>query len=69
MIIEACQEDKLSYEFTFSFVKDLRQRRNATFVEAVDRAAATLKNLEFDQVPQILGPKAVVNKAMPGRGR
>ena len=79
VIIEACQEDKLSYEyrhgatsygaFTFSFVKDLRQRRNATFVEAVDRAAATLKNLEFDQVPQILGPKAVVNKAIPGRGR
>jgi hypothetical protein len=79
VIIEACQEDKLSYEyrhgatsygaFTFSFVKDLRQRRNSTFVEAVDRAAATLRKMEFDQVPQILGPKAVVNKTIPGRGR
>jgi hypothetical protein len=78
IIIEACQEDKLSYEyrhgaisygaFTFSFVKDLRARRRSTFVEAVNRAAATLKDMEFDQVPQILGPKAVVNKPIPGRG-
>jgi hypothetical protein len=78
IIIEACQEDKLSYEyrhgaisygaFTFSFVKDLRARRRSTFVEAVNRAAATLKDMEFDQVPQILGPKAMVNKPIPGRG-
>jgi hypothetical protein len=79
VIIEACQEDKLSFEyrhgatsygaFTYSFVKDLRQRRNSSFVEAVDRAAATLKTMDFDQVPQILGPKAVVTKPIPGRGR
>ncbi|HEV8443705.1 MAG TPA: caspase family protein [Steroidobacteraceae bacterium] len=79
VIIEACQEDKLSFEyrhgatsygaFTYSFVKDLRQRRNSSFVEAVDRAAATLKTMDFDQVPQILGPKSVVTKPIPGRGR
>lgn len=76
VIIEACQEGSLSYEyragatsygaFTYSFVKDLRANPKSTFIGAVARAAATLKKMEYDQVPQILGPKVVVTKQIPG---
>jgi hypothetical protein len=79
VIIEACQEGSLSYEyrdgatsfgaFTYSFVKDLRAYPGSTFVKAVSRAAGTLKRMEYNQVPQILGPKSVVNKPIPGRKR
>ncbi len=77
VIIEACQEGSLSYEyragatsygaFTFSFVKDLRAFPNSTFVRAVERAAGTLKRMNYDQQPQILGPKSVVTKPIPGK--
>lgn len=77
VIIEACQEKNLSYEyrdgatsygaFTYSFAKNLRAKPASTFVQAVDRTAVTLKNLGYRQVPQILGPTQIVKKPIPGR--
>ena len=77
VIIEACQESSLSYEyrdgvtsygaFTFSLVKALRARPQISYATAVDTAAKTLKSLSFQQVPQILGPSSVVNARVPGK--
>jgi hypothetical protein len=77
VIIEACREGELSYEyrdgatsygaFTYSFVKDLRAKPRSTFINAVANAAGTLKRMGYDQQPQILGPKAVLNKPIPDR--
>jgi hypothetical protein len=76
VIIEACQENSLSYEyrdgvtsygaFTYSFVKDLRAKPGSTFEQAVQNAAATLTNLNFAQVPQIIGPSSIVKHPIPG---
>ena len=76
VIIEACQENALSYEyrdgvtsygaFTYSFVKDLRARPGSTFEGAVQNAASTLKNLNYAQVPQIIGPSSIVKSKIPG---
>jgi hypothetical protein len=78
VIIEACREGELSYEyrdgatsygaFTYSFVKDLRARPRSTFVSAVANAATTLARMGYDQRPQILGPKVVLNRQIPNRG-
>ena len=76
VIIEACQEQFLSYEyrdgatsygaFTYSLAKNLRARPRSTFNEVVTRTADTLKNLGYRQIPQIIGPASVVNKPIPG---
>lgn len=76
VIIEACQETSLSYEyrdgvtsygaFTFSLNKALREKPQSTFKSAVAAAATTLKKLNYRQVPQILGPGTVVNARIPG---
>lgn len=77
VIIEACQESSLSYEyrdgatsygaFTFSLAKALRERPRRSFVAAVEAAKRTLKDLNFQQVPQILGPSSVVHGRIPGK--
>jgi metacaspase-1 len=82
VIIEACQEGSLSYEyrdgatsygaFTYSFAKDLRRRPRSSFVQAVARSAQTLTAMDYKQVPQIIGPASIVNRPIPGaakRGR
>ena len=79
VIVEACQENNLSFEyrdgatsygaFTYSFVKNLRSRPSATFAEAVQAAADTLKALGYAQEPQILGPEAAMTAPIPGAGR
>jgi hypothetical protein len=79
VIIEACREGELSFEyrdgatsygaFTYSFVKDLRAKPRSTFMGAVANAAGTLKRMGYDQHPQVLGPKSVLNKPIPSRGR
>ncbi len=76
MIIEACDESSLSYEyrdgatsygaFTFSLAKALREKPASNFVSAVTTAGKTLKSLGYKQQPQILGPAAVVRKRIPG---
>jgi hypothetical protein len=79
VIIEACREGELSFEyrdgatsygaFTYSFVKDLRAKPRSSFMGAVASAAGTLKRMGYDQHPQLLGPKSVLNKPIPSRGR
>ena len=76
VIIEACQEGDLSYEyrdgtasygaFTYSMVKNLRASPGLSFVRLVSHTAQTLKALNYAQEPQILGPDSVVNKPIPG---
>ena len=75
LIIEACGEAELSYEyrhgatsygaFTFSLAAILRRRRDLTFNELVRATGAQLKDLQYDQQPQILGPTAVVEAKAP----
>jgi len=79
LIIEACQEAQLSYEyrhgvtsygaFTYSMVKNLRAQPGSTFNTVVTRTAKTLKSLGYSQVPQLLGPASVVNRPVPGAPR
>jgi len=76
VIIEACQEQSLSYEyrdgvtsygaFTYSLAKNLRAAPHSTFVQAVTRTAKTLAHLGYRQEPQIIGPSSIVNKPVPG---
>ena len=82
MIIEACGEDQLSFEyrhgatsygaFTFCFASILREYRSLTFGELVERTKEKLADLQYGQTPQILGPSAVVDAKIPwptGTGR
>lgn len=80
VIIEACQEDSLSYEyrdgatsygaFTYCLAKELRRRPRSSFLQAVKGAANTLSEMDYMQVPQIIGPSSVVKRPIPGtRGR
>ena len=72
LIIEACQEKQLSYEyrhgvtsygaFTYSMCLELRARKRISFENLVKVTRARLATLEYDQEPQILGP-AVVRRA------
>ncbi len=75
LIIEACQEEELSYEyrhgvtsygaFTYSFAKLLREKKNISFEKLVDEAGSLLEDLGYRQEPQILGPSAVVKSKVP----
>jgi len=79
VIYEACQEHQLSYEyrdgsasygaFTFSLAKALREtagrRRQPTFRELAERAAAQLKALRYEQDPNLDGPKRVLGQRVP----
>jgi hypothetical protein len=75
VIIEACQEGDLSYEyrhgatsygaFTYSFVKDLRAAPRSSYLAAVRNAGKTLKGMGYQQRPQILGPRSVISRAIP----
>ena len=82
VIVEACGEDELSYEyrhgaisqgaFTWSLVRFLRNRRKAkqplmswdALIRAVGR---TLAKLDYDQKPQVIGPKKILASRIPWR--
>lgn len=76
VLMEACRDDQLSYEykdgatsygaFTFAMVKNLRAAKTATFSSLVKRTAKTLQTLSYDQSPQLVGPKSVIGKRIPG---
>lgn len=81
LIIEACQEDQLSYEyrhgvtsygaFTFCLTSILREEKNITFKRLVELAGKRLAELNYDQRPQILGPAKYMDATVPfetGRG-
>ena len=75
LIVEACGEDQLSYEyrhgatsygaFTFCLASILREKENITFEALVEATTARLIELQYDQTPQILGPTAVVGAKVP----
>jgi hypothetical protein len=77
LIIEACQEKEFSYEyrhgvtsygaFTYALCLELRRRKRITFQKLVDVTAAQLKDLGYEQRPQILGPTSVMNAVVPWR--
>ena len=79
LIIEACGEDQMSYEyrhgatsygaFTFCFATALRENKGMTFSELVDLTGKRLKELQYQQTPQILGPTDVVGARVPWRSR
>lgn len=79
VIIEACQENQLSYEyrhgvqsfgaFTYSLAETLRAGRNArknpSFVELVTAVGARLKRLKYEQTPSLLGPQQILKMPVP----
>jgi hypothetical protein len=77
LIIEACGEGQLSYEyrhgaisygaFTYSLAGILREQKKISFQALVDATAKQLKYLQYDQIPQILGPSVVVGAEVPWR--
>ena len=76
VLLEACRQDQLSYEyrhgvtsygaFTYSLAKDLRAQPRITFEKIILKTTATLKDLGYDQNPQLVGPKPVTSKTIPG---
>lgn len=77
LIIEACQENELSYEyrngvtsygaFTYSLCLELRKRKRISFKRLVEVTGAKLSGLGYEQQPQVLGPQAIVNAVVPWR--
>ena len=78
VIIQACGEAQLTYEyrhgvtsygaFTYALNRRLRDRarkRGITFAGLCKTVGATLGELGYDQRPEIDGPKAWVNAAVP----
>lgn len=79
VIIEACQENQLSYEyrhgvqsfgaFTYSLAETLHASRNArnnpSFVELVAAVGARLKRLKYAQTPSLLGPQQILKMPVP----
>jgi hypothetical protein len=78
VIIEACGEDELSYEyrhgatshgaFTFSLANILRRQKSITFEDLVELTTAQLADLQYPQRPRILGPSAIVDQKVPWVG-
>ncbi|MGD9158861.1 MAG: caspase family protein [Desulfobacteraceae bacterium] len=77
LIIEACDENQLSYEyrhgvtsygaFTYSLCSILRKRKRISYNKLVEETGAQLADLGYDQMPQILGPEAVTHSIVPWR--
>lgn len=80
VIMEACQESQLSYEYrhgvtsygayTYSLATVLRrlrkqQQKNPTFQELTQLVEKQLKALKYDQIPCLLGPGAIINQPIP----
>lgn len=75
LIIEACQEKEFSYEyrhgvtsygaFTYALCLELRRRKRVTFSALVEVTKARLAELGYEQTPQILGPRAIVDARVP----
>jgi hypothetical protein len=79
LIYEACQADQFSYEyehgvtsygaFTYTLSRVLRQRRTRretiSFAQLLQEARTTLRDLNYDQVPTLLGPRELLNEPIP----
>jgi metacaspase-1 len=83
VIMEACQEDQLSYEyrhgvqsygaFSFSLAATLRASRgrkvNPTFIQLMDGVGARLRHLKYDQTPNLVGAAKVLHQPVPWTGK
>jgi hypothetical protein len=79
VILQACGEQQLSFEyrhgvtsfgaFTYSLGEVLRRQRargrRLTFQGLVTETTARLADLEYDQTPQLVGPKPVLERRLP----
>jgi len=75
LIIEACGEQEYSYEyrhgvtsygaFTYSLASVLRRRRRISFKELIDAVKVQLRELQYEQTPQILGAAHHVAATVP----
>ena len=76
VILEACQENQYAYEythgaesygaFTFSAAQILRaSKKDPTFVDLMSGVTKRLRDLGYEQKPNLLGPKAWVNGKVP----
>jgi len=82
IIIEACQEQELSYEyrdgatsygaFTYSLAKELRRSRqagrNPSFRTLVRMTTERLHALKYEQTPALVGPDALLRESVPWVG-
>ena len=77
-MLEACRGDQFSYEyrqgvasygaFTYSLVHNLRRRGRGgdpSFKKLPTAAGTFLRQLRYNQTPQIVGPKAELEKPIP----
>jgi len=77
LIIQACEEKQLSYEyrhgatsygaFTFCLASILRKDPGLTFQQLVERVREKLAELGYQQTPAILGPTAIQEAPIPFR--
>jgi len=75
MIVEACREDQLSYEyrhgvqsygaFTYTLAALLRRLGSVSFKQLVEKTRDRLEELGFNQTPTVLGPKKLVQAKIP----
>jgi hypothetical protein len=79
VILEACQENQLSYEyrhgvtsygaFTYSltqiFRESLHQRKQMSWKKLVADVQGRLKRLKYDQSPVLVGPKKIIAESVP----
>ena len=79
LIISACKQDELSYEyrhgvvsygaFTYCVARTLRKFRsgntNPTFAKLVSVTRDHLKELKYNQTPEVAGPKTLINSKIP----
>jgi hypothetical protein len=77
LLIEACAEKELAFEyrhgvtsygaFTYTLATLLRRGEQPTFAKLVELVGAQLAEQGYRQRPQILGPRALLAKAVPWR--
>ena len=79
VVLEACRENQLSYEytngsttngaFTYALVQEYRRagrRRGTTsFVELTRKVNNQIKNLGYEEEPQLVGPREVIEGPIP----
>ena len=79
LIIEACKEEELSYEyrhgatshgaFTYALANILRRENDAgravSFESLIEKVRDMLAELKYAQTPQILGPSAIMKAKVP----
>jgi hypothetical protein len=76
VLLEACGEGQLSYEyrfgtvsygaFTYSLVKNLRNAPASSFTQLMTQTTETLTTLGYAQAPQLVGPTKVLDSPVPG---